>query len=692
MYKEDDMNKALRAFDWSAPQALLQGNSIEDLRKLVSDVSRSGCLLRLYKLSAQNTEARKEMIEHIRTLCSNPQTSEAAQHFEFVLQQVDITEMALSGIDDTFQQDEYAQLNSADQAWALIVWAASEMLDVHRQMLAALDVYRSGDVIVIDPLHCRLDKEHGYASAGGRIYQISQTLANTLRMLGHLNERAKSRRFAVPERSTPTPKMISSAARISRLGDFWEAVVAESKHHRFWGGYFEIRNPNDEQLEFSPELAHVIESVKTERDRRDDCQISEYIALNRMQRSQISTFQHIAKTNARKRVKNPRVENVSLAPIALVSELEMVTLYTLDVTLHLNPIKSRKEYGGLRLLEWLRGYCILEACYTEKETAVSGGLIELEREEIIETLVRGGLTQSKARIFLERVTFQAGRRDLYDAPLFPVTNGQLFFLEALYHGVDLAIILLSQIGSQKLNLDGKGEAFEKAILQMFEDLKIPARTFKFKIGDKNKGEEKEYQCDVAVLWGRNLFVIECKNYGLPRPDPADRLYFWQKQAEAMLQVERIANDLSEHPEYIRMHFGAEAQWDHVHPVVLNASFLSLKQSSKGTFFYDASALGRFLKEGTVNEIHSVPADGQRIELSFEMKQLWKGSQPTAEDLLNEMRLPSQIQMELDQYYIACTLIPISRDVAVMIAEAASKPPDFEPLEASREKEGHSISN
>jgi hypothetical protein len=63
---------------------------------------------------------------------------------------------------------------------------------------------------------------------------------------------------------------------------------------------------------------------------------------------------------------------------------------------------------------------------------------------------------------------------------------------------------------------------------------------------------------------------------------------------------------------------------------------------------------------------------------LEVKRLWKGDQPTPRDLLREMEHPSQVTMEWDKYYIARRLLPLSATSAVMIQEAASKPPDFEP--------------
>jgi hypothetical protein len=314
MYNEEHMNKALRSFDWAKVLELLPKDSLEGLRELLDDVSKSGCLIRLHALSSEKNDLRTQMIKHLQALCSALGGPDETLRLQFLIDQVEVTELALAMIESSFNQDDYAQLNPADQASSLLTWAAAEMLDVNRQILETLDQFRAGDGIVIDPLNLRLDKEHGHGSGVGRIYQVSQTVANTLRMLGHRNDWSATGKFAIPARTSPDPTMISSAERISRLGDIWQGVVDESKHHRFWGGHFEVQDPDDEQKEVLSGLQHVIVSVKSEEERRDDCQVSEYIARNRMQRSQLSVHQRISVTNADKRVKDPRHEAVALAP------------------------------------------------------------------------------------------------------------------------------------------------------------------------------------------------------------------------------------------------------------------------------------------------------------------------------------------------------------------------------------------
>jgi hypothetical protein len=43
--------------------------------------------------------------------------------------------------------------------------------------------------------------------------------------------------------------------------------------------------------------------------------------------------------------------------------------------------------------------------------------------------------------------------------------------------------------------------------------------------------------------------------------------------------------------------------------------------------YDASALGRFFKEGTLNTIMSIPAQDQAVHISTQIKRLWRGNRP-----------------------------------------------------------------
>lgn len=676
MYNQEKMQTAMRRFDWNGVSALLHERTDEILTRFLTDINRSACLIRLHDISVEENQLRAQFIDHLKQFTSEGGGASATVALDHILEQVELTELALAEIDSTFRSDDFAKHPPATQAWAILSWASREIVEIYAQLDSAFKALPAGSTVVIDPLTVRLDKEHGQGLAAGRINQISHTTANTLRMLGHRNRWFANGRFQLPAQQQVTEKEIDSAARIARLGDVWETIVDESKMHRYWGGHFRVEPPDAEQLQVLPGIKAVLRSATTEAERRDDAQIFEHISHIRLQRISFAAVQKISHSNARDRIGNPRQVQVALPPTELVSELELATLYVLQTHFYFDPLRNKTSFGGLTILEWVRGYCVLQHCYTTDGSGALLGLVKLDPVELRETLIRAGFSADKAEVFLQRVTFQPGRRDLYDAPLLLSTDGNTFFFAALYHGVDISLLIASQIGTQKRNVDNKGTAFEKAILSLFQKAGIDARSFKFTIGDTG------YQCDVAVLWDKCLFIFECKNYGLPNDDPADRFFFWQKQIDAAEQVRRIANDLSSHPELIKRHFGLDAAWDSVYPVVLNAFPLSLPKSPSGGFFYDGSALHRFLDNGTLNFIHATRREGALEETSFVVKQLWTGHAPSSADLIREMENPTQVSIQWDEYYLARKLLPLSTTSAIYVHRVASKPPDFEELQTN----------
>ena len=278
----------------------------------------------------------------------------------------------------------------------------------------------------------------------------------------------------------------------------------------------------------------------------------------------------------------------------------MATLYMLDMDMHFNPIKNSTPFGGLTIVEWLHRYGVLEECYAGGLSAPPDGILEIDAKEFPGTLQRAALSLAKAQTFLERATFQAGRRDLYDAPLLQTCGGRLFVLAALYRGIDVALIVSSQIGSQKLNVDSKGKAFEKAVLKIFADAGLIARTFKLGIGSTNTSvPSPSYGTDTCSFSNARTTVFRLTIRQSVFSSGKGR---W-RQCNKLRGLRRTCANI---PRSAASSSEATASWQQIHAVVLNAPFLSFSKNRKGTFSYDVPALGRFLKEGTLNEIHSVP--------------------------------------------------------------------------------------
>src|SRR5439155_3446011 len=75
--------------------------------------------------------------------------------------------------------------------------------------------------------------------------------------------------------------------------------------------------------------------------------------------------------------------------VRLLSELEMATLYLLDNDMYFNPMKNRTTFGGLTILEWLRGYSILQKCYSGESGVSSDAVVKIDPSEFDATLRRG---------------------------------------------------------------------------------------------------------------------------------------------------------------------------------------------------------------------------------------------------------------------------------------------------------------
>jgi hypothetical protein len=193
--------------------------------------------------------------------------------------------------------------------------------------------------------------------------------------------------------------------------------------------------------------------------------------------------------------------------------------------------------------------------------------------------------------------------------------------------------VFSQLSSHGASFDSKGSTFEKTIRDAFQARSIPVTGFKY------HHDGKQYECDAAVLWGKHLFVIECKNDFLPTSRPQLSYFFWLDMINAARQVTTIASHFMEDRSLVRRHFNRD-DWQEIHPVVLSALPFSLPEQVEGAYFYDASALLRFLADGTVGLAHQSPDN--RVVVQAPLTRLWAGDEPTPEDLIAQVKRPLQL--------------------------------------------------
>ena len=237
----------------------------------------------------------------------------------------------------------------------------------------------------------------------------------------------------------------------------------------------------------------------------------------------------------------------ALPPHDWVSEDELHALWALEQYLAYDVVSDNERPAGLRLVEWVRGYCVLKKLASEAK-----------RDDLLRTkcgwqdyLAKFGMTAATSEVLLARLTFRRSSRDLFDHPFIKLADGRYRLFATALRSLNVPLVVLSTLSHLSVQLPRKGKSFEVTVKEAFELAGVKAYAFKAKRG----GDEFEY--DAVVPWGDFLFVIECKNRSLPFGSPVQMHYFDLAMKGHIKQVQRLMRGLQEHPDILLSHFPAE---------------------------------------------------------------------------------------------------------------------------------------
>ncbi|MFC0808341.1 hypothetical protein ACFHWW_23180 [Ensifer sp. P24N7] len=325
-------------------------------------------------------------------------------------------------------------------------------------------------------------------------------------------------------------------------------------------------------------------------------------------------------------------ESPALAPLEFVSENEIHGHAGLNNRLGLETGNSKRLYGGLRIVEWLRGYAVLSLLARQRFDENREHLQIWNLKELSAALCKGGLQPNKATVFLENATFGKARNDLFDSPLLRLHDGRIILIAPCAIDSSPAEIVTSVFARLGFQVDGAD--FEDRVRELFEANGIPVKAFKTKIA----GEEYEY--DAIVNWGDHVFLFECKNRSLPGARAIPAYYFQMELAENVHQITRQRDGLLASPQMLNDHFGPGTSEKPITMVVLRNLPFSMGRQRDGVHFYDFSALQRFFHSRSLTMTYGP----LRALETFEHTALWSGTEPSPEDLLRELQEPSQLRI------------------------------------------------
>ncbi len=331
---------------------------------------------------------------------------------------------------------------------------------------------------------------------------------------------------------------------------------------------------------------------------------------------------------------------VAVAPQEFVSIDEVLGLLTASHLLCVDVIGHTATYGGLSIVEWIRGYAVLQKMtrFGLLGDTRRCGVTLARPEEALQALVVHGLSRASADVFLGHATFGKSSSDVFDAPLVKCRDGMYCVLAGGIAQASLALVVFSQLATLGAGLSFKGRALEKEILDLMNSNGIAAANVNRKIGSQ------EIEIDCVFVWDRVLFVIEAKNYFLPADNPQAEYWFVHQQADAERQVLRKCAAIKSNPDLVRDALPSASEWSEVVPIVLNGLPYSVGGPSKsGVFFYDLSSLRRFFEQGYVS-CALERGDGAPLRpLSVSVVPLWR-DKPSAKDLRQQLRRPLQVEV------------------------------------------------
>ncbi|WP_137136688.1 hypothetical protein [Rhizobium sp. FKY42] len=329
---------------------------------------------------------------------------------------------------------------------------------------------------------------------------------------------------------------------------------------------------------------------------------------------------------------------VKLPPMEWISEHEALNSLSLSEAVGYNIAEDLERPGGLRLVQWVRGYMALAAWASKQRGDQQKLILEIDPVEARGLLQRMSLTRDEADIFLDAVSFGAGSRDFFDAPIVRAQEKWLVIGGALF-APRMAKIVPSTLASMDVQLLRKGSAFESRVVDLFKLRGLDARRVKV------KRDGAEYDYDVVVPWGDYLFHFECKNHGLSGNDPKRAYHFLHEVGSSIRQIQRLRDGLVKWPDILTNEFGPQVTSKTVVHCLLHNETFSFPEGIDGIYIYDWSALTRFFEAAWFGVIHDHRGPQNTVFRNrVGVKRIWSGEEPAPTDLLEELAKPSQYQI------------------------------------------------
>lgn len=661
--REQIVKNALAALDWPMLQAHLDQIAVsrDQLIELCGHIRRHTDLICKYPRKKFEL-GRTAFLDQLRAYAEAHLGAEAGGKVASETTLIALIERGYRGILDVLGHCAIGQRPAAIRASGSISRACHE----YQELLSRRDkvMAEAKELNLMSGLQLQGDNGQS-VSLDAVVEGLSESVAMTLIMEAYKNSWFVHDVVVLPDFPEVDDEVRYQSGMTQELALCWRQWQRMEKRRRFLDGDLMLYR-GDQLPPGLPNSITTLIAYSPEENGLSQREIYDYLANRRLHDRLIQTVMEMQIENALSRQVVGIAAGAELPPEQLVSIEEAHADVSLAEVLGYSIVEDEERPAGLRLLEWVRGYIVLKEiakARTHDQTVFGDAYaIRLEEAELVGILKNCGLKEATAARFIELTCLHRSARDMFDCPLVRFGSSSYLLFAPAVIDLNIPMVVLSNLSNRGAELGRKGRAFEQVIHDVFRRHGMPVFGFRVHRG----GEEYEY--DAVVPWDKYLFVFECKNRSLSGNDPAQVYYFDLEVASHARQVRRLANALVTHPDIIEQEMGAKYTGLKIIPCVLHSLPYSRVDDIDGVYFTDWSALTRFFAQpyfriqlphrvGNATLLHRVA-----------IRRFWKGEAPTADEFLNQLRRPFQLELFMKHLAVESVNFAVSEREIVVTRE------------------------
>ncbi|HHA2301050.1 TPA: hypothetical protein ACOEAQ_002657 [Enterobacter asburiae] len=569
-------------------------------------------------------EKRNVFLESIIKNCSSQEIIDLTKKVLTICQ---ISETLLDGIKDGLHNLEIMKKSVREQCWSVISHALDEgyfLQDLIEKNIQNFDFKES--MLTTNARNIK-NAEGKSFSPDSALDKIVNYLTLTLKMFSYENKLCKGDVIVLPENIAMVEEDIKKAIPVFYYALIWNELLTCTKSCIYFDN--ELLTMESKQI---PEdyKREGIESVVVFDRTIDSLERYDVISNERLSRKISQNFwEGVAKHNLEENLLKDITEWPGKIDHRMVILEELPALVSLFDVISSNDVNT--VVLGLTIREWVRGYSVITyiAKNNKKKTHYS-------HSALVGILRLGGLSESSAETFIDKLTFSMKSRDIYDSPLIKIEDDSYVLFTPAYTSPLISNIILSKFASEEADLTAKGYGFEKDIISTLEEYGLNVKKFKF------TRDKEEYEYDALFLLDDKLFVLECKNTNLSSGS-VTRAYQRKKFLfETTYQVKRLVKGLKLYPEIFKEYFGFDLHNYEIIPVIMNNLPHSIPGKINDIYVTDSSSFSRLIKSKYINATMISHEERFKMSESRAIINQWEGEVLSAMDIIRSFEEPVQV--------------------------------------------------